>query len=136
MFVTLFCALFDLRAMKLACASMGHPSPVLLRRGVAPSLPFASTGMVAGIVPGTEVLSQSLDLQAGDSLVFYTDGVTEAFNDKGEQFGERRLLEHLATAVGQSAAQTVASTIAAVRTHAGDHPQSDDITLVAVRCAP
>jgi sigma-B regulation protein RsbU (phosphoserine phosphatase) len=90
---------------------------------------------VAGIMPGTEIPSQSLDLQAGDTLLFYTDGVTEAFNPQGQQFGDRRLLEHLRTA-GHSAAQTVASTLAAVRTHAGEHPQSDDITMVAVHYAP
>jgi sigma-B regulation protein RsbU (phosphoserine phosphatase) len=136
MFVTLCCAVFQPRARKVTCASAGHPSPVLLRPGHAPSLPFLSTGMVAGILPGTEAPSQSLDLEAGDTLVFYTDGVTEAFNAQGEQFGEHRLLEHLAKTAGQGPAETVAGTLGAVRTHAGDHPQSDDITIVAVRCAP
>jgi sigma-B regulation protein RsbU (phosphoserine phosphatase) len=136
MFVTLSCAVFQPRALKVTCASAGHPSPVLLRPGNAPSLPFPPSGLVAGIVPGTEISSQSLDLQAGDTLVFYTDGVTEAFDAAGHQLGERRLLEHLATMAGHSAAETVASTLGLVRRHAGDHPQSDDITIVAVRCAP
>jgi sigma-B regulation protein RsbU (phosphoserine phosphatase) len=136
MFVTVFCAVFQPRAGKVVCASAGHPSPVFLRPGAAPRLPFQSTGLVAGIMPGTEITSESLDLQAGDTLVFYTDGVTEAFDAAGNQFGEPRLLEHLATAAGRSAADTVASTLGAVRGHAGDHPQSDDITVVAVRYAP
>jgi sigma-B regulation protein RsbU (phosphoserine phosphatase) len=136
MFVTLSCAIFDPRAGKVTCASAGHPSPVLLRLGQAPCLPFATSGLVAGIMPGAEVPSQSVDLRAGDTFVFYTDGVTEAFNAKGEQFGERRLLECLAHKPGSSAAETVASTLAAVRAHAGDHPQSDDITIVAVRYVP
>jgi sigma-B regulation protein RsbU (phosphoserine phosphatase) len=85
---------------------------------------------------GPEIPGASLDLHAQDTLVFYTDGVTEAFNAEGQQFGERRLLEHLAQAPGKSAADTVANTLAAVRGHAGDHPQSDDITMVAVRCLP
>jgi sigma-B regulation protein RsbU (phosphoserine phosphatase) len=136
MFVTLSCAVFEPRAARVSCASAGHPSPVLLRDGQAPSLPFPSAGMVAGIMPATEIPSQSLDLRAGDTLVFYTDGVTEAFNAQGEQFGERRLLEHLAKTPGHTAAETVASTLGAVRGHAGDHPQSDDITIVAVRYAP
>ena len=136
MFVTLCCAVFQPRARKVTCASAGHPSPVLLRSGHAPSLPFLSTGMVAGILPGTEAPSQSLDLEPGDTLVFYTDGVTEAFNAAGQQFGERRLLEHLAKTAGQDPTETVASALGAVRTHAGNHPQSDDITIVAVQCAP
>jgi sigma-B regulation protein RsbU (phosphoserine phosphatase) len=133
MFVTLSCAVFQPRARKVTCASAGHPSPVLLRPGSAPTLPFPSSGLVAGIVPGPEIPGASLDLQAEDTLVFYTDGVTEAFNAEGHQFGERRLLEHLAQTPGSSAAETVANTLAAVRGHAGDHPQSDDITIVAIR---
>jgi sigma-B regulation protein RsbU (phosphoserine phosphatase) len=136
MFVTLVCAVFQPRAGKVTCASLGHPSAVLLRAGQAPCLPFQSAGMVAGIVPGTEVPSESLDLQAGDALVFYTDGVTEAFDAQGQQFGERRLLEELARAGGQSAAETAGRVLGAVRRHAGEHPQSDDITIVTVRCPP
>jgi len=136
MFVTLFCAVFEPQAMKVTCASMGHPSPVLVRSGSVPSLACTTTGLVAGIVPGTKVPSQTLDLQAGDTLLFYTDGVTEAFNAQGQQFGSRGLFDHLEKTHGQSAAEIAASTLAAVRTHAGGHPQSDDITIVAVRCTP
>jgi sigma-B regulation protein RsbU (phosphoserine phosphatase) len=136
MFVTLSCAVFQPRAMKVTCASMGHPSPVLLRKNTAPSLPFQDTGLVAGIMPNAEIPSHSLDLQVGDTLVFYTDGVTEAFDAKEEQFGERLLLEHLAQTDGQCASEIAAGTLRAVRSHAGNHPQSDDITILAVRCAP
>jgi sigma-B regulation protein RsbU (phosphoserine phosphatase) len=122
--------------MKVTCASAGHPSPVLLRSGQAPTLPFLSTGLPAGIIPQTEIPSESLDLKAGDTLVFYTDGVTEAFDAHGAQFGERRLIEQLAKAPSQSALDTVTNTLTAVRTHAGEQPQSDDITILAVRCVP
>jgi serine phosphatase RsbU (regulator of sigma subunit) len=135
MFVTLCCAVFQPDARRVICAGMGHPSPILIRQGAAPSIPLPCSGMVAGVMPGTEVKSQSLELQAGDTLVFYTDGVSEAFNAQGDQFGERGLLEHLAKLPNQSAAETVTSTLAAVRRHAGEHPQSDDITILAVRCA-
>jgi sigma-B regulation protein RsbU (phosphoserine phosphatase) len=133
MFVTLSCAVFQPRAGKVTCASAGHPSPILLRSGQAPSLPFPSSGLIAGIMAGTETHGQALDLQPGDMLVFYTDGVTEAFNAEGQQFGEGRLLAHLADVSGLSPAETVASVLGAVRKHAGSHPQSDDITILAVR---
>ncbi|HET6326500.1 MAG TPA: SpoIIE family protein phosphatase [Planctomycetaceae bacterium] len=133
LFVTISCAVFDLQSKRVDYASAGHPSPVLLRAGDKPSLPFAATGYPAAIMPGTEITSESLELQSGDSLVFYTDGVTEAFNAQEEQFGERRLTEHLARLPGRSASELVATTLEAVRCHAGDHPQSDDITIVAVR---
>src|SRR5580704_10102889 len=102
LFVTLACAVFDLRSKKLAYASAGHQSPVLLRPGLAASLPFEATGIPAAIDPRAEITSESLDFRTGDTLVFYTDGVTEAFNAQGEQFGERRLLEHLQTQAGRS----------------------------------
>jgi sigma-B regulation protein RsbU (phosphoserine phosphatase) len=106
---------------------------VLLRSGVAPSLPFEATGIPAAITPGAEITSKSLDLRSGDSLVFYTDGVTEAFNANEEQFGERRLTDHLGRMSGRSASELVSGTLEAIRGHAAGHPQSDDITIVAVR---
>ncbi len=133
LFVTIACAVFHLRDKKVAYASAGHPSPVLLRSGIAPSLPFDTTGIPAAITAGTEITSESLDLQDGDALIFYTDGVTEAFNAQGEQFGEERLLAHLKERAGQSAADLVKCTLEAIRAHAGGDPQSDDITIVAVR---
>ena len=87
-------------------------------------------------MPGTKVPCEALEFRPGDALVFYTDGVTEAFNTEGEQFGERRLLEHLAKVTGQPADQTVGGTFAAVRAFAGNRSQSDDITILAVRALP
>src|SRR5262249_2306041 len=96
MFVTLFCAIFDPAHGAVTCANAGHLSPVLVRSGSVPSLPFAPSAMVAGVFPGMEVRSQKLDLRPGDTLVFYTDGVTEAFSATSELFGETRLREQLA----------------------------------------
>jgi sigma-B regulation protein RsbU (phosphoserine phosphatase) len=133
MFVTLFCAIFEPHTSQVNCASCGHPSPVLLRAGEVPSLPFRSAGMAAGIMADIEIPSQSLDLKAGDTLVFYTDGVTEAFDAQEKQFGERRLLACLTDMPGRSAEDALNTTLATVRQHAGDAMQSDDITIVAVR---
>jgi sigma-B regulation protein RsbU (phosphoserine phosphatase) len=136
MFVTLACAIFEPRAGKVGYASAGHPSPVLLRPGQAPGLPFDSTGLMAGIMAGTKFRMHTAELRPGDTYVFFTDGVSEAFNDAGEQFGDGRLLQHLRCSPGETVADTVAGVLQAVRTHAGGHPQSDDITIVAVRHAP
>jgi phosphoserine phosphatase RsbU/P len=133
MFVTLFCTVFDPATGKLLWASAGHPPPVLLRPGNAPELAFTDTGFVAGILPAIAMESHEAELRPGDSLVFYTDGVTEAFNAAGEMFGESRLITHLAEKPGGTAAETVASVLAAVREFAGERQQSDDITIVAIR---
>ena len=71
----------------------------------------------------------------GDAFVFYTDGVTEAFDAQEKQFGEHRLLACLADMPGHSAQDALNTILAAVRQHAGDAMQSDDITIVAVRLA-
>jgi sigma-B regulation protein RsbU (phosphoserine phosphatase) len=89
--------------------------------------------MVAGAFPGLEVSSHSVHLAVGDLLLFYTDGVTEAFNTASELFGEGRLLDELSRHSGQTGAQSVAGVLEAVRLHAGEQPQSDDIAMLDLR---
>lgn len=136
MFVTIFCAVFDLRTGGSTYASAGHPSPVLLRPGQPPDLPFISTGMMAGLFADMPIDSLPLDARSGDTLVLYTDGVTEAFNSTDQAFGEKGLLGQLTESPGGSAAETVASVVAAVQKHADQSPQSDDITVLAIRLTP
>ncbi len=136
MFVTLLCMILDPVTGSVTGANAGHPSPVLVRPGAAPCLILASTGMVSGITPGTEAGDATVKLQSGDSLVLYSDGVTEAFDAAGEMFEEERLLECLSHSAGQPANETAWLVLEAVRRHAGDRPQSDDITIVTVRRRP
>jgi sigma-B regulation protein RsbU (phosphoserine phosphatase) len=132
MFVTIFCAVYEPGSGLLSYASAGHPAPMLVRNGRCEAVP-CEPGMVAGAFSGLEVSSQSLQLATGDLLLLYTDGVTEAFNDAGEQFGEGRLSEELSRQPGQSAAQSVTGVLEAVRRHARQHPQSDDIAMLGLR---
>lgn len=127
MFVTMACAVINLSKGTLRYASAGHPSPVLLRQGLPPSLPFDSTGPMVGVFPDEEFSSEEHPFQRGDGYVFYTDGVTEAMNDSGELFGNQRLLGSL-----DSQGLPLDSLHNAVRAHAAGHPQSDDITIVTV----
>lgn len=136
MFVTLACAVFDLRLGRATLASAGHMPPILLRRGAPPSFVPVVNGMLAGIDPGIECPGLSLELVPGDTLVFYSDGVTEAFDVEENLFGDARLLEQLARDPGRTAAETVKSVVGAVQRHAGTAPQSDDICVLAVRYAP
>jgi sigma-B regulation protein RsbU (phosphoserine phosphatase) len=135
MFVTLLCATYEAKTGQLTYASAAHPAPVLLREGNARFLP-QEPELPAGIRPGLAVASQSMQLQPGDVVVFYTDGVTEAFNVAGNLYGDQRLLQDLARSSGTSAAQTTAALLQSVRDHAGDHPQSDDIAVLALRRNP
>jgi phosphoserine phosphatase RsbU/P len=136
MFVTLACLAFDLRTGRVTSANAGHNSPVLARPGKPPRLVLPSTGMVAGLFPGIEFTSESMQLEQDDVLILYSDGVTEAFDAQEEAFGEERLLEQLARNPGQSATETAQNVLAAVRQHVRGAPQSDDITVLALRYSP
>ena len=92
MFVTFLCAVFDPGSGRLAMANGGHCRPVLLREGEAPGWAVENLGTALGFEPGLEFERTELTLQAGDALVFYTDGVSEAFNPQDECYGDDRLL--------------------------------------------
>ena len=132
MFVTLLCATYHVQSGKLTYASAGHPSAVLVREGKAQLLPM-EPDLAAGISAGITTPSQSVDLRVGDLVVFYTDGVTEAFNAAGDLYGETQLLDELARQSGQNAAETTAALLRSVRAHAGEHPQSDDIAILTLK---
>lgn len=135
MFVTMACLVFDVPTGRLTVANAGHNPLVILRPHQAPQFVFSSSGTMAALFPTLDITCESMTLVPGDIVVLYTDGVTEAFNHQREAFGDKRLLEGLGHA-GQSAAETVGSLIEAVRNHAAGAPQSDDITVIAVRYAP
>ena len=128
MFVTMGCAIIDKKAGTMKYASGGHPSPVLLRKGQSPSLPYESTGPVVGVIEEATFESYEVPFTEDETLVFYTDGITEAMNSQGELFGDARLLECL-THPGDP----LDLVRKAVANHAGDFPQSDDMTLVSVK---
>jgi phosphoserine phosphatase RsbU/P len=132
MFVTLMCAIYDVRTGRLTYASAGHPPAVLIRDGAAQLLPL-KPGMVAGIRAGLSAPDQSVQLEPSDVVVFYTDGVTEAFNTAGSFYSESRLLEELAGQSGRTAAACAEAVLHSVRAYAGERPQSDDIALLALK---
>ena len=135
MFVTMLCIILDPATGIVMCANAGHPSPVLVRPGAAPTLAQTKTGMVVGFMPGSDIGTTTIELQPGDALVLYSDGVSEAYNAADQMFEESGLLECLKQAGGQSAGEMAATVMKAVHRFAGDHPQSDDITIVTVRRA-
>jgi sigma-B regulation protein RsbU (phosphoserine phosphatase) len=132
MFVTLVCAIYESATGRLTYASAAHPAAILVREGNAQLLPVEPE-LPAGIRAGSSVSSQSVELCVGDLVVFYTDGVTEAFNAAGNLYGEAQLLEELAGLSGVTAAEATAAVLRSVRAHAGDFPQSDDIAVLAFK---
>jgi phosphoserine phosphatase RsbU/P len=135
MFVTLQCLVLDLSTRSVTCASAGHHGAVRITPGRPPRLAFTSSGMVLGLLPAGDIDSETLELQAGETLVLFTDGVTEAYDPGEDLFGEERLLAHLEAAPGRNARETTLGVLEAVRRHRGSAKQSDDITILSVRYA-
>jgi len=136
MFVTVACLVIDLRTGRITGASAGHNALLLVRPTGALQPVFPSSGMVAGLFPDRPITSESLQLKAGDTLVMFTDGVTDAANPDQESFGDDRLMDCLANDLKGSARDTVEKVAGAVRAFSAGAPQFDDITILAVRYAP
>src|SRR5262249_26274013 len=95
MFVTALCLLLHPATGVVTCGNAGHTTPVLMRTDGAVAPVLGSTGMLVGVLPDVQVNRETLTLAAGESLVLYTDGVTEAFDADGRMFKEDDLLAHL-----------------------------------------
>ena len=133
MFVTFLCGVFDPGSGRLTLANAGHCRPVLLRTDEAPRWAVKHLGTALGFEPGLEFERTELTLREGDALIFYTDGVSEAFNPQDECYGNDRLLADAGVFAGQSPAAITAGLLQKVRTFAGTAPQSDDIAILALR---
>lgn len=134
MFVTVFYGIYHYKTSMMDYTNAGHNPPYLLRGGrTVECLPVASN-FVVGVFDDIEFESNTLTFGIGDTLLLYTDGVTEAFNDKREQFSESNLQDILASMhESSSAKEVVTSVLQSVKTFSGDYPQSDDITLLSLQ---
>jgi sigma-B regulation protein RsbU (phosphoserine phosphatase) len=135
-FVTLFVGIVNVRSGAVCYANGGHNRPYLCRRGQPPVKLQADEGVALGILPGAEFRSQCLQLQPGDTLYLYSDGVTEAVAEDGSFYGEPRLEAELAGLARQpdlSAKQWVERNLASVISFSDDHHQADDITILVLR---
>ena len=129
-FITLFFGVLDLRSGGFLYSNAGHNPPRVLRGNGAVDVVPSTSNLVLGIDPDEDYGNAEVQLYAGDSLVLYTDGVTEAENVAEEEYGEPRLDELLGGMVEAGSGGIVEGIIASVRDYAGEAEQSDDITCV------
>jgi len=138
-FVTLFAGVINVRTGEVIYANGGHNRPYLCRPGEPPRKLDADDGIALGIMEGMDFRSQTLQLQPGDSLYLYTDGVTEAVAADESFYGEPRLEQQLAALTERrdaSAETWVNTTLNSVFEFASGHSQADDITILVLRYRP
>jgi serine phosphatase RsbU (regulator of sigma subunit) len=131
MFCTLFFGVLDTVTGSLSYVNAGHDAPILYGAGGIKS-GLTKTGPVVGIDASNSYGMASVVLEPGDTLLAYTDGVTEARNPAGEFFGEKRLRSIL-QAQDASAAALVTGVMGALHEHIAGAEPHDDVTMLAVR---
>jgi serine phosphatase RsbU (regulator of sigma subunit) len=131
-YATLFFAEYDDSERRLRYANCGHLSGLLLRSDDTLER-LETTGAVLGLFEDWDCSIGERRLSAGDLFVLYTDGVTESFNEAGDEFGETRLIGALREHRELSSQAMLASIVDEVRQFS-PHEQHDDITLIVAKC--
>lgn len=133
MFVTVFYGIYNIKTGEVRYTNAGHNPPYLMKTdGNIIQLPL-SKNLVVGVMDDFEFTEETLTLEPGDTLLLYTDGVTEAFNSHEEDFGEKRLEEALSKLTQKSCQEIVDGVKSDVSAFVGETEQSDDITLLALK---
>lgn len=132
MFITVAAASIDTHLHRMVFAGAGHPPAMLVRGGQSPLL-LESRSAILGVLPDAVDTTPSLEfqLEPGDRIVLYTDGITEVFNSRGEMLsieGIREIVRQTSTLPAQEMKQGILDGVAAWRSG----PPSDDVSLVLV----
>jgi sigma-B regulation protein RsbU (phosphoserine phosphatase) len=134
-YATFFYAQFEASTRTLSYVNAGHNPPFLLRRGQDEPILLTDGGPVIGMLPPMLVsYSQGeIELQKGDLIVGFTDGISEAMNPKEEEWGEDALLAKLKTILHRTPNEINNECVAAADSFADGAKQHDDMTMIVVR---
>jgi phosphoserine phosphatase RsbU/P len=137
MFISMAYLVVDHAVGSVTIARAGHDAPLLYRRAQQTVELIKPPGMVVGIDSGSvfdRITNDfSIPLQQDDCLVLYTDGVTEALDADGFEFGVDRMIQSVRASAAQGASAIITRLIDDVRNFVGSQPQNDDITLITMR---
>lgn len=133
MFVTMFCGVLDIRTGEMLFSNAGHNPPVLIRRDGRTEWLKVPAGIVLGVMPDFSFETSSIQLLPEDLLITYTDGVTESFDANQALYSEERLIREASSCKQKTPQEAVQRIKASVEAFAAGCPQSDDITLLALK---
>jgi sigma-B regulation protein RsbU (phosphoserine phosphatase) len=132
-YCTLCYAVFDFKRRQVTIGNSGLPYPIRVRRGEEPPAQIELPGVPLGSFPGSSYDELTFELQVGDLFVFCTDGVFEANDALGREFGVARLLQVVEAQRKEPARQVVDAIFDAVQEFRGETVPNDDMTAVALR---
>ncbi|HKP02030.1 MAG TPA: GAF domain-containing SpoIIE family protein phosphatase [Chthoniobacterales bacterium] len=137
MFISMAYVVLDHVRGTVVMSRAGHDAPISYDRATGTVTPVKPPGMVVGIDSGS-VFDRitgdfALSLKRDDCLLLYTDGVTEALDANGDEFGVDRMLECIRASAPEGAPAIITRVIDELRSFVGTQPQNDDITLIAIR---
>jgi phosphoserine phosphatase RsbU/P len=133
LFVTLCCCTLDVKTGEFFYSNAGHNPPVILRRDGPAEWLQLPDGIVLGVIPDPAYETRRATLRPGDTIVLYTDGVTEAMSPARELYSDERLLATVASLAAKDATETTHLLLASVKEHAAGAPASDDITILSLK---
>ena len=133
MFVTVFYAIYNVHTGVVNYCNAGHNSPYIIKKsGEVEALPV-STNCMIGAIEQVEFKEATMQMEPGDMLVMFTDGVNEAVNTTFEEYGDERFESVLKDLYGNDSKTTIEGVLESVKSFTGAAPQSDDITLLALK---
>ena len=130
-YFTIFYGIFHRGTRNFQFAQGGHPSPILLRTG-EPPLPVGSGGFPVGMMPAMSWEQESITFAPGDRLILYSDGITEAKNQEGQQFSEEGLRRSLSAGTKSGLDGLLHHLHTDIRTWCGKDEYADDISVLAL----
>ena len=135
-FLTAYCGILDLDSLTVRYINAGHNAPAIAIGSGAFEYRGEPINPFVGMVEGISYRTGEMQLTPGSVLLLYTDGVTEAEDTRGDMLGDDRLLARLNAAASRTARELVDAVFDEVTTFAAGAQQSDDITVLAIRCPP
>ena len=132
MFVTVWLGILEISTGKLTAANAGHEFPAICKKGGSFELYKDTHGFVVGGMEGVHYKGYDLQLNPGDKLFVYTDGVPEATDGSGEMFGTDRMIETLSSCTDNTPKEILQGVKSAVDSFVGDAEQFDDLTMMCL----
>ncbi|WP_462323720.1 SpoIIE family protein phosphatase [Desulfoplanes sp.] len=133
MFVTLFIGILDTATGHVSYANGGHNPPILIRNNGETFYQDGISGLVVGGMEGVPYMGLEFTMHPGETVFVYTDGVTEALDTDMNLFSDERLLNDVTTSRKADPEALIHAVRVSVKQHVGTAPQSDDITMLALR---